>query len=133
MTSTDGRTAVTHILGATNSVATQLTSHSKPNCPLAVSMEVQNASGIWIQYSSSEISNLVSSYSTTDGSFNFDSTGLTFAQRSDFMPQSTYAIRQIYSSTDSLAADGTFEDYFSGTIRADCGDAILSKTSELSD
>ena len=91
-------------------------------------MEVMDAgSGQWIVYQSvSDINTLVTTMSSTDGSFSLDSSSLTQGQKDGYMPRSSYAVRQTYTSTDSLATSGTVIDYFSLTVRADCGDAVLS-------
>ena len=67
------------------------------------------------------------------GTFIFNSASLTANEKASYMPTKTYSLRQTYASTDSLAAGSTYEDYFSLTIRADCGNGVLTVTSELPD
>ena len=131
MTSTAGNLDLDYTLGTgTSTVSSAIVSHTYPLCPLTVSLEVYlSASGTWIAHddASSAISPAISSFDANTGSFDVSTSSTAFA------PSTTFAMRETYTSTDSLDTDGTFVDYFSIVIRNDCSDGVLSQTTLVSD
>ena len=101
---------------------------------MAFDLEVYlESSGTWIPYASSTLADAIAApgIDPSTGVFNVNSSGMTSSEVDDLRPSTSWAVRFTTTSTDSLAASGTFIDYYSITLRNDCSDGILTQTSEV--
>ena len=102
-----GNSDFTYMISAAPSpVLSALASQSKPNCPVTVTLEVQDLTSTWIAYDdvSSTISPAIQSFNALTGSFDVSTSSITFA------PQTVFAMKETYTSVDSQDPNGTFVD-----------------------
>ena len=138
MQTASGNSDLDCTFGASCSVSTAFDSpsHSETSCPLNVGLEVfLDSISDWIPYDDprNTLAPAISAYSSTDGSFTVDSSGMSSVDIANLSPSTSWNMKQTYTSSDSLDSDGTFIDYYSITLRNDCSDGVLSKTAEITD